>query len=895
MVPMPDSEWIWMVELRGAIQAFSRDTDTVKHQVLQLKEVHPNVSNAFGLAFHPEFDANRTVFLCYVLGGSDPNGTRVSSFQVSNSDPPSIIPESEKVLITWKGGGHNAGCLRFGPDGYLYISTGDASGPNPPDILKTGQDNSDLLSCILRIDVDREENGRAYGIPDDNPFINDKEARSEIWAFGFRNPFKMSFDPYEGFLWVGDVGWELWELIFRVEKGGNYGWSIMEGHQEIQPDNLKGPGDFIPPIVDHPHSEAASITGGYVYKGKRLTDLKGAYIYGDWETGKIWALKLKGEEIEWHRELVDTPHKIITFGEDQEGELYIVDYAGGLYELIPNDSNAYQNTFPAKLSDTGLFEDVARHKMISGVYPYQVEMEPWENGAIAKRFVALPNFEKVRIRQKISEFPEDAVIIKTLFWPSDQSLNRGELPLETQMLHFDGQSWNAYTYAWDAGGKDGFLVGKEGETVTEESGELMVGVLCETEEMDFWKFSSRSDCLRCHNSWSGFALGWNSLQLQGTVHARPALKRSWENLKQSDLFLSETPKPYKHPTQLSELDYKAKSYLHANCAHCHRENAGGMVNSLMYFEKPLVNASLVGSRPLRGDFNLPKPEVISPGDPFSSVLYYRMAKSGSGKMPHLGRTELDKEGLNLIFEWIHSLPTEGEGKENHTNTTLEKVRNLLRSNERLMHKKDLIGLMKNPEGALAVAYAIDHHWLNENQLSGVKEVYDNLNEAHSREILSRFFEKVRDFQNDLNIEEILAKKPNIENGKQLFFNDPSLQCSVCHQFKGRGGSFGPDLTNISEKYTRRQILEHIAYPSQTIDPIYKTVSIETTEGFILSGMIVEEDEKEMHLRAMDGNIHRIKKSIIVDRQISNLSAMPEGLLNGRSSQNVADLIGVLRY
>ena len=197
----------------------------------------------------------------------------MSRFTVTKTDPPRIDPASEEIVITFLGGGHNGGDLHFGPDGMLYISTGDAASPNPPDPLNTGQDSSDLLSSILRIDVDRKDAGKNYAVPKDNPFVGMKDVRPEIWAYGFRNPWRMSFDRQTGDLWVGDVGWELWEMVHRVEKGGNYGWSIMEGPQPIKPTQKIGPTPIRPPMIELPHTIAASVTGGYVYRGKKFPEL----------------------------------------------------------------------------------------------------------------------------------------------------------------------------------------------------------------------------------------------------------------------------------------------------------------------------------------------------------------------------------------------------------------------------------------------------------------------------------------------------------------------------------------------------------------------------------------------------------------------------------------------
>src|SRR4029077_9718451 len=168
-------------------------------------------------------------FVCYTLRPIErqrnfADGTRVSRFTVTETDPPRLDPASEQVVLTFPQAGHNGGDLHFGNDGMLYLSTGDAANPNPPDALNTGQDISDLLSSVLRIDVDRKDPGKNYAVPKDNPFVALKDARPEVWAYGFRNPWRMSVDRLTGDLWVADVGWELWESVNRVERGGNSRW-----------------------------------------------------------------------------------------------------------------------------------------------------------------------------------------------------------------------------------------------------------------------------------------------------------------------------------------------------------------------------------------------------------------------------------------------------------------------------------------------------------------------------------------------------------------------------------------------------------------------------------------------------------------------------------------------
>ena len=406
---------------------------------LDLAKVHPDLTALYGLTFHPDFDKNRFVYVCYVRKNDVPDGSVVSRFTVSRTDPPVIDPESEQVILKFWSGGHNGGCLDFGNDGYLYISTGDAAVPSPPDAMMTGQDCSDLLSSVLRIDVDHPEPGKAYRIPPDNPFVNMPGVRPEIWAFGFRNPWKMSFDRATGDLWVGDVGWELWELVYKVKRGGNYGWSVMEGPQPVNVEARRGPTPILPPIKAHPHSEAASITGGYVYHGTRLPELAGAYIYGDYQSGIIWGLRSQGETVTWQRELARTPLHLVAFGETHDGELYLLDHdrTHQIYRLVPNPAAKVAHDFPRRLSQTGLFASTRDHQPAPGVVPYSVNAPLWSDGATAERFLAVPGDGRIgSITRASGAFPT------ARFWsgPSRSSGSRASRPA--------AGGWKRRSFTW---------------------------------------------------------------------------------------------------------------------------------------------------------------------------------------------------------------------------------------------------------------------------------------------------------------------------------------------------------------------------------------------------------------------------------------------------------------
>lgn len=284
-----------------------------------------------GLAFHPNFAENGLFFINH----TDVNGdTIVARYHVNPDDPnhADVTSRTELLKIPQPYYDHNGGVMAFGPDGYLYIGVGDG-GSFGDDPGATAQRLDVLLGKILRIDVDSD----TYSVPEDNPFVGTEGALPEIWAYGLRNPWRFSFDRATGDFYIGDVGQYTYEEIdFQAANspgGENYGWYLLEGLHPYKGEITSQ--IMIPPVAEYRHNEGCAVTGGYVYRGEAMPELQGTYFFGDYCTGKIWTLKRDETGRWWMEFFMQTPAIISSFGEDEAGELYIVDYKGELYRLEP--------------------------------------------------------------------------------------------------------------------------------------------------------------------------------------------------------------------------------------------------------------------------------------------------------------------------------------------------------------------------------------------------------------------------------------------------------------------------------------------------------------------------------------------------------------------------------
>ncbi|MCI0459746.1 MAG: PQQ-dependent sugar dehydrogenase [Gemmataceae bacterium] len=897
----PESKRLFVGEQAGVLYSFADRPDGRADLFFdlrkELKTLHllpdaRDVEAVYGLTFHPDFAKNRQCFVCYTLRSKKgqrnlPEGTRVSRFTVTRTDPPRIDPASEQIVLTFLQGGHNGGDIHFGPDRMLYISTGDATNPNPPDELNTGQDIADLLSSILRIDVDRTDKGKNYAVPKDNPFVGMKGARPEVWAYGFRNPWRMAFDPKTGELFVGDVGWELWETVHRVEQGGNYGWAAMEGPQPIKPEKV-GPTPIRPALIELPHTIACSVTGGRVYRGKKFPELRGAYVFGDWETRRLWAARFQGDRTKEMPEIARPSVRIVAFGEDKDGELYFLDHDGGTVHTIErNDGGARNTAFPTKLSETGLFASVKDHTPAAGVVPFAVNSRQWQDGATAEHWVAFPGVSSATLHATGKPIPtmvdwhrfrmhfaKDAVLMRTV--------SLGARRLETQLLHYDGVDWYAYTFAWRDDQTDGDLVPADGAEKEVSEGN----------QKRMWQFHSRSQCMLCHSAWSEYALGFQPEQLnrpgpngrnQLVALTEAGLIRrvgkDGKPLPTFDTAWAARERKLANPTDASQpLEARARSYLHANCGHCHSNGGGGSVDLRLQFPVAVAQMKAVGVRPSRGDFALPDACIIKSGDPWASTLYFRMAKFGRDRMPHIGSDRPDEAGLQLIERWIAGLS--GAAK----------------STEPFPDRGPPDKLLAGPRSALWAARKLGRGELKPAERSQLLAAAGQLPAGPVRDLFEGYFppdpKGERKLGSSPRPRAILALKGNSGRGERLFWSQ-AVNCGSCHQVGGRGTAVGPDLSAIGKLRAREDLLGSILEPSRRIEPKYASYVAQTTDGQSFTGLLVKRDEKTVVLR--DGQNKEIVLAAPDVEQLrpSLTSLMPDGQMAGLTARQAADLLAYL--
>lgn len=882
----PTHDRILVTEFGGKILTFEKSA-RVSEASLLLDLTTLGAKRLWSGALHPDFDKNRYLFVCYVHGSDAGERTRVSRLTLTEDNPPRSVAGSERVIITWPAGGHNAGCMRFSKDGLLYISTGDGSGPNPPDGLTTGQDVSDLLGAILRIDVD-QDGDKTYAVPPDNPFVNVESACPEIWAFGLRNPWKFGIDSKTGAIFVADNGWESWEMVHRIERGGNCGWPVMEGRAALRSEVKVGPSPIIPPVKDHSHTEANSVIGGPIYRGSKLPGLDGTFVYGDYITGTIWGLNTSGEYA--HATLVDTDLRIVDFASGSQGELFVLDYdyTGQIYELLPSGLPDTSANFPRRLSDTGLFSSVKTLTPADGVTPYSVRVPRWMDGAESQHWLAIPGSAWGHVAASTSgplRMPAGTVFVKQVNLPIAGS---SPLRLETQILHFENGVWNPYSYLWDEAGTEAHLVDGIGTArpLQIPDAKSAGGISQRT-----WQVNAVNECKLCHNPGSDAVLGFRPEQLglaqMETLEAQAVIAVSNAAKKVAPL-----TDPH---DATAELNDRARSYLHANCSMCHHPRGNAIVSFYLKRDMPFDQLNTNKGTGI-GTFGMRNAKIIVPGDPYRSVLMYRMSKLGYARMPYIGSQAVDRAGVALIEEWIRSLPG-GDNTATNSAPAIDdsadaKALVLLATDSKTDRDSAIRQLTQSTEGSLALIARMHGGTIKPADFSAAA----TLGSQAPSDIGGLFEDFIPESQRRKRLgpnptpESILSLQGDLARGK-LIFNSDGARCRNCHDVNDADKSLGPTLLDINKKFPRRnEMLQHALNPSLKIDDRFATYVAITNDGRFVTGLLVEKTDEHIRLKTLERKIVTINSADIDELQKSDRSLMPDRILSDLTAQEAADLM-----
>jgi len=649
-----DSGRLFVVEHAGIVRWFSQtEENPISRVFLDISDRVSRRGNEEGLsgfAFHPRFKDNGFVFCHYSsdrqrTGDKDVATSIISRFKIS--DAPNVVdPTTEEILLTIPQPfeNHNGGAMQFGNDGYLYFSLGDGGGNNP---MGNGQRLSSMHGAINRIDVDSAANGKPYGIPADNPFASDPQAAPELFAIGLRNVWRFSIDRKTGELWAGEVGQQRTEEVNIVQKGGNYGWDRYEASDDYKKETKLAIDRHDKPVASYDHKWGGSISGGYVYRGKKFPALDGSYFFGDYMSGNLWRTR-KDKTGEYQTELVRrTGRSIVSFGEDDEGELFLLSFDGGVYRIVLTDRP--EDTFkdwPAKLSETGLFTSLATQTPAENLVAYEVNVPFWSDNAEKSRFFVLPEGKSLGYRSNGSwEVPVGTTLVKNF----NITIERRKRILETRLIKRIDDGWEAATYVWDKKGQDAELLpnGKQVE----------IGGLRTRQS---WHAPSSSECASCHVDAAGYVLGLSTAQLnRSSADGKSNQIEDWVrkgfvnlpadvNLETANRFCS----PY---DENADLEARARVWLDVNCAMCHQPEGPGNANVDLRYATSLEGTKMIDVRPAQGDLGIVDAKLIAPGHPERSLIVHRIETLGQGRMPMIGSNLVDEKAVKLLNEWIQSM------------------------------------------------------------------------------------------------------------------------------------------------------------------------------------------------------------------------------------------------
>ncbi|MEL6195961.1 MAG: PQQ-dependent sugar dehydrogenase [Myxococcota bacterium] len=660
-----------------------------------------------GLALDPRYpsvDAPNTVrtYVNYTGDCGSDICSYLSRFDLAIADDGDVMSVSdEEVLfrVLQPENNHNAGALLFGNDGLLYMTLGDGGGGNDP--WCSGLNLGTPLGKLLRFDVHSVANG--YAIPADNPFRGDEDGAyarcsdhqvdpesgspdlsrddpcPEIYAYGLRNPFRMTVDRQTGWLWLGDVGQGQVEEMTGIDPAVvapnyNLGWPLREG-------DIAKPGavpeacealvdargalntDFTEPRFVHKHSGPTgnagrqSVVAGFVYRGEALgTAYYGSLLFGDYGTGELWfgedPYRPGTQDVDGLALSLNT--RQIGFAEDEDQELIVLTFSDGPQRLVSNESGVV--SFPQRLSEIGCFDPDNPRDVVSGVIPYQPNAQLWSDGAEKRRFLAIPDGTTIDRLGNCDDLPgSDCEQRGEWDLPIGSVLIKefaiGDTAVETRlfMRHEDG-GWGSYSYAWN-------------DEQTDAS--LLTAAVTRTVNGEQWTYPGTASCNQCHTAASGVTLGLETRQLNGALRyvEGEAPANQLDTLDHIgmlspalDTRASQLP-AFATPGSGVSVEEEARAYLHTNCSMCHRERGGNSSNMVLRYDATLAEMNVCDEEPLTRSWpDLDDPRLLAPGQPGRSLIAHRMRSLlASERMPPLASSVVDEIGASVVDTWISSI------------------------------------------------------------------------------------------------------------------------------------------------------------------------------------------------------------------------------------------------
>ena len=609
------------------------------------------------LLFHPNYPADPRVFLNYSVAptGGELADVIISSMETTDGGA-TFDPSTEVVLVRQsRGTYHQGGFMEFDADGMLMFSLGDGTDQGDPD--GHGQNLDDFRGSVLRIDVD---SGFPYSIPADNPFaFSGGSPLPEIYAYGFRNPFRGDIDPETQQLWIGDVGFSSWEEVSLVTRGGNHGWNIKEGNHCLSEayGSCSDP-TLIDPVVEYPHTNGnCAVIGGYVYRGTAIPELQGKFVFADYCTSKVSAVDFDDNGNPFEATLLPGGSglgNIRTFGQDNDGEIYVVT-GTQIHKVLPAGAPSASGP-PVQLSQTGCFNPLNPTEADPALIPYSINVKLWSDGATKRRWMALPDGATIDVAPDGDFlFPPGTILWKEFTFDG--------VPVETRAFvrHSDGV-WAGYSWEWI--GSDAYL--------------LPAGKVKELPNGQSYYFPSRAECLRCHTSVANFSLGPELAQLNrdGVYPQTNRMSNQLATLDHINVLTDDLTTPLEDiPTYAEVTDThrpittRARSYLHINCSGCHRGE--GVTQAQMDFRFSVSRADMKACNvdPAFGDLGIPGAKILLPGDPLGSIFRMRHASTDPlVRMPPLATSVVNDAAIAMFDEWINSpgvcapeVDTDGDG------------------------------------------------------------------------------------------------------------------------------------------------------------------------------------------------------------------------------------------